>query len=102
MKERKNIRLKNYDYKSDGYYFVTVVSKLRQNIFTGREEIIERELLDVQRKISGLSLDYFVIMSNHVHIIFVLKNCEFHLGEIVRRFKAKASHILDTNVWQAN
>ncbi|MBT9168217.1 MAG: hypothetical protein DDT19_01562 [Syntrophomonadaceae bacterium] len=29
MKYRKHIRLKNYDYKTNGYYFVTVVTKNR-------------------------------------------------------------------------
>lgn len=41
-------------------------------------------------------------MPNHVHIIFILENCPLHLGEIVRRFKAKVSHSLSRNVWQAN
>ncbi len=57
---------------------------------------------DLQAKNSGVGLDYFVVMPNHVHIIFILQNCNLHLGEIVRRFKAKVSHSLGVNVWQAN
>jgi|GEM_PF-6277856 len=30
---RKQIRLKNYDYSLNGYYFVTVCSNKRNNIF---------------------------------------------------------------------
>ena len=44
MKGRKDIRLKNYDYKTDGYYFVTVVSKLRENVFLKKEAEVENEL----------------------------------------------------------
>lgn len=102
MRGRKNIRLKQYDYTSAGYYFVTAVSKLRENLFAGKEAIISNELSDLQNKTKGVSLDYFVVMPNHVHIIFILENCPLHLGEIVRRFKAKVSHSLSRNVWQAN
>ena len=30
---RKHIRLKNYDYSLTGYYYVTICSKNRKNIF---------------------------------------------------------------------
>lgn len=102
MKGRKQIRLQNYDYKSDGYYFVTVVSKMRQNFMIGKEQIIKGELQDLQAQINGLYLDYFIVMPNHIHIIFILENCNLRLGEIVRRFKAKVSHKLGGNIWQAN
>lgn len=102
MRDRKNIRLRYYDYRTDGYYFVTAVTKLRQNLFLGKEQLIENELKDLQLKTLGTGLDYFVVMPNHVHIIFVLQNCQLHLGELVRRFKAKVSRSLGDNVWQAN
>lgn len=102
MDGRKKIRLKNYNYKSNGYYFVTVVSKLRQNIFRNKEAEIENELKDLQNKTTGSNLDYFIVMPNHVHIIFILQNSNLYLGEIVRRFKAKVSHSFGQNVWQAN
>lgn len=102
MLGRKNIRLKNYDYTGNGYYFVTAVSKLRNNFFAGKEKPVENELHDLVSKTTGVGLDYFVVMPNHVHIIFVLENCKLHLGEIVRRFKAKVSRVFDQNLWQAN
>jgi REP element-mobilizing transposase RayT len=102
MHDRKNIRLQNYNYTSNGYYFVTAVSQLRQDIFLGREKEIEDQLLDLKNKVPGINLDYYVIMPNHVHIIFILNNCKLHLGEIVRRFKAKISKAFGQHVWQAN
>lgn len=102
MRGRKNIRLKQYDYRTDGHYFVTVVSKNRNNIFSDRESEVENQLKDLESKTPGILLDYFVIMPNHIHIIFVLQKCRLHLGEIVRRFKAKASYMFGENVWQAN
>ena len=49
-----------------------------------------------------MRLDYFVTMPNHTHVIFILSKCRLHLGEIVRRFKAKVSHAFGKNAWQAN
>lgn len=57
---------------------------------------------DLINKTEGVSLDYYVTMPNHVHIIFVLNNCKLHLGEVVRRFKAKVSKTLKHNIWQPN
>lgn len=98
----KQIRLKEYDYKSDGFYFVTAVCDQRNNFFDGKENQVERELKDLQNKIPGIKLDYFVIMPNHVHIIFILEKSSLELGEIVRRFKAKVTHSLGQNIWQPN
>ncbi len=98
----KNIRLKKYDYSSNGYYFVTAVSNNRENCFLNQESKVEKELKDLVSKTSGLALDYFVVMPNHVHIIFVLHGCTVKLGEIVRRFKAKVSHAFDVKAWQPN
>ena len=102
MDGRKNVRLKQYNYSSNGYYFVTIVTKLRENFFLGKENLIEKELRDKLVKTPGTILDYFIVLPNHVHIIFILNNSAFHLGEIVRRFKAKVSRSLAKNAWQAN
>lgn len=102
MHGRKNIRLQNYDYTSNGYYFITAIARLRQNVFLGQELMIERELRDVEVQVSGVSIDYFVVMPNHIHAIIVLNNCGLHIGEIVRRFKAKVSHQFTQGIWQAN
>jgi REP element-mobilizing transposase RayT len=98
----KEIRLKKYDYKSDGYYFVTTVCNRRNNFFGGKESCVEEDLTDLERKNPAIKLDYFVVMPNHIHIIFILHDCKLHLGEVVRRFKAKVSHSFGQNVWQPN
>lgn len=102
MRGIKDIRLSKYDYKSDGYYFVTVIAYKKIDYFFTREKDVEVELKDLVGKVSGLELDFFVVMSNHVHIIFVLRNSSLLLGEIVRRFKAKVSHKFKQFTWQPN
>jgi putative transposase len=98
----KEIRLKKYDYKANGYYFVTAVCHLRQNLLQDNESLVEKELRDLQTKIPGVKLDYFTIMPNHIHIILILENSLLSLGEIVRRFKAKVTHSLGKSIWQPN
>jgi len=46
MDGRKNIRLPHYNYTENGYYFVTVLAKLREDILSDKESLIKKELLD--------------------------------------------------------
>jgi REP element-mobilizing transposase RayT len=105
MKNLKNNRLPYYDYQADGYYFVTIVSRHRRNIFTGREKMIAQEFRDVIRHTTGVSLDSLIVMSNHVHAIVTLHGASLPLGEIIRRFKAKVTRGFNQTgvyVWQPN
>jgi len=79
---RRSIRLKGYDYASQGAYFVTIVTQGRERLFgeivngamhvneAGR--IIERCWLDVPRHFPHAALDAYVVMPNHVHGIIVI------------------------------
>ena len=102
MRGLKDIRLKQFNYGSDGYYFVTIVAYNREKYFQTKEKEVESELKDLVNKVKGLGLDFFVVMPNHVHIIFILQSCSLKLGEAVRRFKAKVSHKFKEFTWQPN
>ena len=78
-RQRKNIRLPAYDYRSNGAYAVTICVANRRHAF-GRVEngvvrlhsygIIARdELLATGEKRENVTLDEFTIMPNHVHLI---------------------------------
>jgi len=41
-------------------------------------------------------------MPNHVHAIITISDSKSHIGEVVRRFKAKTSHSFGFSLWQAN
>lgn len=102
MKGHKDIRLSMYDYQSNGYYFVTIVTKERKKVLENNIRQIEEDLLETTHDIRGVSVDTNIIMPNHIHLIFALNDCEFPLGEIVRRFKAKVSRRFGFPVWQSN
>lgn len=83
---RKSIRLKHYDYRSNGYYFVTIctyekicyfgnIQNQRVNL-SSLGEIAEKFWLEIPEHFSYAEIDNFIIMPNHVHGIVVI-NQEF-------------------------
>jgi len=87
MKTRKSPRLREYDYGTNGAYFITVCSHAKQHLFcsvVGRGlapaevhlsnwgKIIEKQLLELEKRYTNIKIDKYVIMPNHVHIILML------------------------------
>ncbi|PJC30817.1 transposase [Candidatus Roizmanbacteria bacterium CG_4_9_14_0_2_um_filter_36_12] len=84
IRQRKPNRLKNFDYSSSGWYFVTICTKNRQEYFGkivnnkmvlneyGR--IVEKCYLDLINHYSNCLLDVYQIMPNHIHGIIIIKN----------------------------
>lgn len=84
---RKPTRLKDYDYSSAGYYFITICTHNKEKILsnivgegfplpqlTQQGEITEKYILSVNEKYPGVFTDKYIIMPNHIHIIFQIKN----------------------------
>ena len=100
---RKNIRLKDFDYTKNGFYFVTICTHKRQRLFgeivgstlCGRPgEMIEKWLLETQNKFSDVRICNYVIMPDHVH--FIICKAGDHAGsplrEIVGWFKTMTTN----------
>lgn len=81
---RKSIRLKGYDYSSNGGYFVTICVKNRECLFG---EIINGEMnlseigqiaynnwIEIQNNFNNVEIDEFVIMPNHLHGIILINS----------------------------
>ena len=96
-KNRKSIRLKNYDYTQDGLYFVTICIQNREHLLgeiTNGQHIVydSGKMVDsiwknLDKYFNGVKTYEFVIMPNHVHGIIGLENSSLNLSEIIRRFK---------------
>jgi len=86
-KTRKRNRLKDYDYSESGYYYVTICSRDKKNIFgdivgdglaPSRPElsqlgqIIEKQWNDIPKQYDDIELDEYVIMPNHIHGILII------------------------------
>ena len=92
MKAIKNIRLKDYDYKMNGYYFVTICTDYRKPYLEDKniKEIVVAELVRLNG-LNGVKIDYFVVMPNHLHFIVILEDSKYSLSDIIKRFKSKTT-----------
>jgi len=94
---RKSIRLKNYDYRKDGFYFITICIQNREQllgkIFDNAYYINDAGLMiksiwnNLSKYYQGVETHDFVVMPNHIHGIVELKNSSLDLSELIRRFK---------------
>src|SRR3989338_6303074 len=76
-------RLPNWDYSSNGYYFITICTKGRKQYFgeiinnvmclSIIGEIAKKYWLEIPKHFPFVELDEFVVMPNHVHGIIVIR-----------------------------
>ena len=85
---RKQMRLSEYDYSAPGAYFVTICTQNKRCILSritvgeglAPPEIrltvigkrVEEQILDLPRRFPSISMDKYVIMPNHIHLIVSL------------------------------
>lgn len=87
LKQRKKLRLNDYDYSNNGFYFVTFCTKWRQNFFW---KIIDWKMIlndywNIAQKCwnwilnhyKNIELDEFIIMPNHIHWIIIIVGNEY-------------------------
>ena len=93
---RKPNRLKNYDYSSDGMYFITLCTKNKEHLLcnivgdgapdvpsthetrvnlTKTGEIAKKYILSAN-KTKGVTIDKYVIMPNHIHLLISVNRSE--------------------------
>ena len=83
--ERKlSLRLKNWDYSDDGWYFVTICVRHHEYVFgeirndemvlNNIGKIVQKIWLDIPQHFKNIYLDEFIVMPNHVHGIIVIEN----------------------------
>lgn len=77
IQHRRSIRLKKYDYRSKGVYFVTICAQEKRCLFgeivddkmtlseAGR--VMENAWNELPRRFNHIELDTHVIMPNHIH-----------------------------------
>jgi REP element-mobilizing transposase RayT len=91
MKYRKNLRIKGYNYKNNGYYFITICTAMRRPLLEEYRADVERLLKDAVERFSGVRIDFYSILPDHLHVIFILDNSNTTVGNIVRTFKARVT-----------
>ena len=121
MQRRKQIRLKEYDYSQNGYYFVTICAKDRQQLFgeiVGADSlsarIVRKAFIETIEKYEYVNCPIYVIMPNHIHCIIAIEkddtpkcenmadgvradnksaptNINVSLADIIREFKRRST-----------
>jgi len=136
---RRSIRLAGYNYKQSGAYFVTIVTQNRtcllgditagEIVLSDTGQIAQASWNGLSSRFPVVSLDFFVVMPNHIHGIIIVgapliaPNSTPHnnvsifregamnraptLGEIVRAYKAASARMIRQTVnpdfaWQRN
>ena len=71
---RRSIRLKDYDYSQNGYYFVNICTHNRQNYFQDKHviEMITKWWHILLDKFPHIEIDEFIVMPDHIHGIIAI------------------------------
>jgi len=64
--------------------------------------VVERILLSLPERFSGLKIDWYVLMSTHLHVIFLFDGMKDGLPELIRTFKALVTRNTRVKFWQRN
>jgi len=125
--KRKSIRLKNYDYSSAGYYFITICTKDKYEYFgkiVGDDAhivppyikhseyglIVEKYISNISEINDDIYIDKYTIMPNHIHMIIVICNrngtmwalspTNNRISNIVRSLKTLVTKQTGFPIWQ--
>ena len=80
LPKRKPNRLQNYDYSSNGGYFVTICTEGREKTLSEivgdgfpvpkrPGEIAEQMILQIPKRYAGVTVEQYVVMPNHIHML---------------------------------
>jgi len=130
---RKPNRLKDYDYSQNGRYFITICAKDQSELFsivgaascrphndgmathndsmvthnTEIGNIIENEITILSSSYHGVSVDCFVIMPNHIHMIICInwadggrQDAAPTISQMINQWKRAISIKVGRSVWQ--
>ena len=114
LPKRKKNRLDGYDYSAPGFYFITICSCNKENlfwasnhlindqpIFTPAGEFTKQCIQAVSSSYPGIRVDQFNIMPNHIHLI--LEICQpngVSLSIAIGQMKRRASRLSGFPLWQ--
>ncbi|MCL4253857.1 MAG: transposase [Anaerolineae bacterium] len=98
-RNRKSPRLKDYDYRQKGVYFVTICTHQQKRFFGFIEnevcnlsplgKIAHDDWAKMPTYYDHIALDAYVIMPNHMHgIIIITKSGQTSLGGVIGAYKA--------------
>ena len=124
LPRRKGNRLSGYDYSTAGYYFVTVCAEDMREWFgkivgyapprvlkcelSEHGLFVDTQIQKIDSIYSDASIDKYVIMPNHIHMIIVIKNetrrgafpTKALMPQIMQSLKSMTTRRFGINIWQ--
>lgn len=113
---RKQLRLNNFDYSTNGAYFITICTYHKEKIlceiirrgdpcglpittYFPLGQIAKETLSDIEIP-GSVCIDKYVIMPNHVHLLIMLaasppdrgKPCHYNITGIIGKYKSLVAH----------
>lgn len=124
LPKRKQNRLNGYDYSSCGAYFITICTKDKQKLFWNNvgancvrpnEQlplseiggIVDNEIQKIGAIYNGVTVDKYVVMPNHIHMIIMILSDECGrtqfaptISRVIKQFKGSITKQIGFSVWQ--
>ena len=130
--ERKPNRLKNYDYSNPGAYFITICTCNREEILwqtvgannvrplpfdenlSEYGQIVNKYIKYIHEKYKNVSVEKYVIMPNHIHMILMISGNKdgrtmdgrtmfaptTTVSQIIKQFKGAVTKEIGFSIWQ--
>ena len=129
LPKRKSTRLKGYDYRTPGAYFITICTSQKEHLFgeitnskmhlNDLGEIVNREIKKIEKHYHNICIDKYVIMPNHIHMIIEIIETEginpfptenYDIPNVIGKFKAGVTrivgnafmHSVKKSIWQSS
>ena len=103
---RKHLRLRDYEYRGNGYYFVTVCTKDRKPYFVEEKAkaLVQEKIEQIPLFFQGVMINQSVVMPNHLNVILLFQSSDKSLGQVIQAFKSWVTRGwgLGQSVWQPN
>ena len=123
LPKRKPNRIPHFDYSTPGAYFVTICTKNRQNIFwknvgasiarpqmpqlSHAGQIVEQAIQNIERHYPAISVDHYVIMPNHIHLLLQINTGKNGrpmvaptISTVIQQMKGYVTKQLGISIWQ--
>ena len=124
LPKRKPNRLRDFDYSSCGAYFITICTKERRNYFwntvgatigrpqdvplTSYGKIVNDAINNIPKSYPQISVDYYAIMPNHIHLILQIYSEDKNgrpmvaptISRVVGQLKGYVTKQIKEAVWQ--
>jgi len=123
LPNRKEIRMKDYDYSLPNVYFLTICTDKRKNLFwenvgaairrpedtvlSQYGKIVDGVISDIPNHYAAVSVDHYVIMPNHIHLLLRISSDDSGrriaaptISTVVNQMKGAASRAAGFSVWQ--